>query len=124
MQTGNATEVEGSALPHTCTDCAASGPSLAQLTRAAIEPQPGASGGERLAHQPPILSPYAVRTYRIGFASPSALPDDDDDYDLSTDADYEPPTDAFLKRFCPEHYEHVRRLRYAEEHPDPDVPTF
>ena len=66
-------------------------------------------------------------TYRIGLNAPGfhdETDDDEDAYDIRNDPSYEPPTDAFLQRFCDEHYQHVQRQRYAAEHPDADEPPF
>ena len=113
---------------HTCIACAATGPSINVRTREAIEAAAAAVVERNHNRRPaPLLSPHASWMYRIGLDQPGSHDDTDNDedaYDLQNDPSYEPPTDAFLKRFCPEHYQHLQQQRYAAAHPDPDTAPF
>lgn len=113
---------------HRCRACAATGPSINVRMREVIE---SAAAGivERHNNRRPasLLSPHASWSYRIGLNEPDGHDDTDDDedaYDLQNDPTYQPPTDAFLRRFCPEHYQHVQQQRYQAEHADSDKAPF
>jgi hypothetical protein len=113
---------------HTCSACAATGPSINVRTREVIE-RAAAVSVERHHHRrrAALLSPHASWSFRIGLDEPGFQDDTDDDedaYDIRNDPGYQAPTDAFLQRFCPEHYQHVQQQRYQVEHPDRNKAPF
>lgn len=113
---------------HTCSACAATGRSINVRTQEIIERAAAVTVERQHSRRPAsLLSPYASWSFRIGFNQPGVQDDTDDDedaYDLQNDPGYQAPTDAFLQRFCPEHYQHVQQQRYAAGHPDADKPPF
>jgi hypothetical protein len=113
---------------HSCSACAATGPSINVRTREMIEAAAATAVERHNNRRPPsLLSPHATWTIRVGLNAPGSYDETDDDedtYDLQNDPAYEPPTDAFLKRFCTEHYQHLQRQRYVAAHPDGNEPPF
>lgn len=64
-------------------------------------------------------------TYRLGFTHDRHAGDDlDDDFAYLNYPEYQPPTDAFMRRFLPVQHAEQQATRAAATNPDPTIPPF
>ena len=70
-----------------------------------------------------------VWMYRLGMPETSRSPNaerqqEEEDFDPTDYTDYQPPTQAFMKRFCPRQHDIEQAAARANAHPDPNKPPF